>query len=367
MGGTVIVLGAGATAGAEFSDGYSPPESASLREHCRRHPGAPWPALDGDFFEKLKHVQDDNPKHADLIARATADARWVAVGGTYPTLEGMFSYVKASERKNIGTAKINSRAPHLVRADLVKAIALQLGSALCNPHESDGNSVHYLCEHHSWLAGSNLGRDPQLDPKDVIISFNYDCLMDISLSRGANRWAAVRGYGVPVSGDVKAWTSGDAAASTEPCTQLLKMHGSLNWTLGSGGQIILTGQNYLDAESPCIVPPDWAKEDLDGEPFRTIWSKASSAFEHANSLVFIGYSMPATDLYVQALIRAARSRATHGLSTVVVVNPDDGAYHRTIQVVAKGLDAAVRFVRARSWTEFRSFPFGLWQTPNSPV
>ena len=86
--------------------------------------------------------------------------------------------------------------------------------------------------------------------------------------------------------------------------------------------------------TPAIIPPTYAK--LTGYPWlREIWHQAFEALCAARAIVFIGYSMPASDGFMRALIHAAlASRTGADGPKVVVVDPDDDTrcrYMKTFQ------------------------------------
>jgi hypothetical protein len=62
--------------------------------------------------------------------------------------------------------------------------------------------------------------------------------------------------------------------------------------------------------TPAIVPPTYAK--LQGYDWlRAIWSTAFGAIQDARTLIFIGYSLPASDGFMRAMFQAALAARTH--------------------------------------------------------
>jgi hypothetical protein len=109
--------------------------------------------------------------------------------------------------------------------------------------------------------------------------------------------------------------------------KLLKLHGSINWFPKRGSQRpysvdsmmhfedwylkstrveeSTTIKDHLETE-PFIVPPVLTKQDLVEEPIlRLVWSHALKKLSEADEVVFIGYSMPVTDIAASFLFTEA--------------------------------------------------------------
>ncbi|MCA8914663.1 MAG: SIR2 family protein [Planctomycetes bacterium] len=355
MGGTVIVLGAGATRGADFRGPHQ-----NGRPLPARHAGAPLPALDGDFFDRLQEIGE--PDHRQLVDTVTADARWVAKGSVYPTLEEMFTFVEAAQALEGAPTKflINETKPSRVRSRLLAAVALQLGSALCRPNPGKGNDAFYHCKNHLWLAKPSKHGGAGLAAADTIISFNYDCLIDYALARVSQAWSAKQGYGTDTE-EWERWTPGEGRDAPTNSLKLLKLHGSLNWLdrKDKKAPIRLSHHNYSDVRRPKLIPPEWNKQ-TDDQPFKRIWHQALQAIRDARSMVVIGYSMPTTDLSAQVMFRAARQAASGCLEMLVVVNPDDSAAQRIVRTIDDG-PGGTAVIRLKHWKDFVELPTGIWR------
>ncbi len=181
------------------------------------------------------------------------------------------------------------------------------------------------------------------------ITFNYDDLLDEALGTTLS-WAPDFGYGFPCR-----------AASTLLTLRydmhhiarmlLLKLHGSVNWRVAlgqprpfltnsilhfgrwhSGSQGIgATDVEYLkDVEpfldpEPFIVPPVLSKADLSVHPvLARVWEVALSSLKQATSVVFIGYSMPLTDVSTGFLFREGLTHLPSTQITVVDLSPEPG-------------------------------------------
>lgn len=151
----------------------------------------------------------------------------------------------------------------------------------------------------------------QLRSRDAVVSFNYDCVFELSLP-ASRRWAY------------------EGLEDTRQCLRILKPHGSLGWTLTDS--TISRTDSLLDA---VIVAPTHLKfvattdrsevslrGYLDQAPqLAEIWSAMERQMRRAKAIVFIGYSFPVADLYFSSLLRsvlAERGRAP----AIVLVNPD---------------------------------------------
>lgn len=160
---------------------------------------------------------------------------------------------------------------------------------------------------------------------------------------------------------------------------LCKLHGSINFfegegedtlrasvELGDGSDIGDTGggafrdepaiaamgaiQVVLEATtprlSPAIVPPSFSKLHRSSW-LRSTWQAALQALSSAQDIIFIGYSLPPSDGYMEALLLAAQMFRDPGRSqTVTVVDPRPAATYARLYpnvcLVAEGFSDAVR-------------------------
>ena len=174
------------------------------------------------------------------------------------------------------------------------------------------------------------------------VTFNYDDILDSVLfkmscepssSRGGtvdpegHRWGPSAGYGFscPPSTEL----AGGLGTERWRAMLLLKLHGSINWRLRHGstgphvpGSILHHEQWYQDtheqvddetslqlAAEPFIVPPVLMKAELIDQPvLRIVWALAFGALQLATEVVFLGYSLPVTDIAARVLFREAISR-----------------------------------------------------------
>ena len=85
---------------------------------------------------------------------------------------------------------------------------------------------------------------------------------------------------------------------------------------------------------PALIPPTYAKLARKNW-LRSMWKRAFLAFENASKIIFIGYSMPATDGFIRALINASFARR-HNQPDIFVIDKSDKVHER-YQILFKEL------------------------------
>ena len=106
---------------------------------------------------------------------------------------------------------------------------------------------------------------------------------------------------------------------------LLKLHGSLNFTAPRSKELITNPCKAV--VDPYILPP--ISNKTASRAGETMWQQALGKLRNAKNVVFVGYSLPVTDSYMQFFIKAALG-PNRGLEKIVVVdpvldwNPDEG-------------------------------------------
>ena len=152
-------------------------------------------------------------------------------------------------------------------------------------------------------------RDRVVRENAVIVSFNWDLVLD-QLILGDNLNASSYGLSQTLSeGPV-----------------LLKPHGSLNWFERNPGRFITDKKRTLifrrkrstrvyaflefrapvttaDREYPPLIVPPLYSKDFTKPAFTTLLQNCSAFLSTASRVTFIGYSMPATDLHAQLIMR----------------------------------------------------------------
>lgn len=160
----------------------------------------------------------------------------------------------------------------------------------------------------------------RLEDKDTVVTFNYDLLIEESFEPG-NLWTPINGYGDKAQGKRSDWCrlwleKHECKTLTKSRILLLKLHGSLNWTLYNNRTIRLKPRPYVvrtkNAEPVVdkisVLPPGWNKR-IDTNPYKLFWREARLRLERCKTLVILGYSLPETDLLAHALFaEVVRSR-----------------------------------------------------------
>jgi len=187
---------------------------------------------------------------------------------------------------------------------------------------------------------------------DTIITFNYDMLIEESISDDGAHWDPSDGYGFTASGTTLDWarrwrSQHGTVRSRKTEFRLLKLHGSVNWTLYKTNKVrlkprpyVVRARNGAPVFDKCsILPPGWHKR-IDISPYRQLWRKARLELEKCSSLAIIGYSLPETDLIAHALLaevcrlRAARK---HYLKHLHIADPNEQVIDRFSALFAPAL------------------------------
>lgn len=209
---------------------------------------------------------------------------------------------------------------------LIELVAVTISKALEGP----------ACSKHKKLAES-------LRTGDMVISFNYDILMDNAL-RDSGKLTDY-GYLVPFQKafEDQQWTRSDDAPSQ---VVLLKLHGSLNWLRCSycGSYFLMRSRKmgpwYVSLPDNCpkcrmprdylervIVPPVLTK-DYSAHPINFLWSEASRRLSQVREIVVIGYSFPPTDFATEALLRIGLPWTIQKEVQFSIVNTDEKVFER---------------------------------------
>lgn len=339
----VMLFGAGATRGA-FRDRVPPPP------------------LDQDFFDVAGQLIGRGTRR--LAARITRDVfeLYGRVSGI-----GLEQYFRDIEtRAEIGRfAKSKNKPKDWERRqreleELIRRVVLH---TTCE-FEKGAAKVHDSPVHREILRHVRSG--------DTLITFNYDTLIEESLPSGAAYWDPGDGYGVDASGRTyewaKAWKSRRTAAPRlHSDVHLLKLHGSVNWTLLSTSKVRLKPRPYVVRsrrgapvfDKCSVLPPGWHKR-IDKNPYRQLWREARLKLEGCTSLAIIGYSLPETDLLAKALFaEVSRLRATRKqfLEHLYVADPSDSVRSRLVNLFVPALGPKGRVYRyddvehlSRAWS-----------------
>jgi hypothetical protein len=204
-----------------------------------------------------------------------------------------------------------------LRQDLTYLIEQTLGAAMARGLPAPGGP------HERFVGGlvSPFGEKPPFGDKVrpvVLFSLNYDTLLDRAL-KGAGLEPDY-GFGRLDLGERRSnLPTGAPSPSPAPNTiPLLKLHGSLNWARCPACDHVEVLAHPLDPQtgspscSRCgcpsldrlIISPTWLKR-YTATQLRHVWDLALEALQFAESLTFIGYSLPPNDVAVAQFLRRA--------------------------------------------------------------
>jgi hypothetical protein len=322
----VILLGAGATRGALGERSILPP-------------------LDRDFIDIARQIKGHGtPKLASRVAKDVFDL-YGHVSGV--GLEQYFPEIEA--RGEIGIfAKSKNKPKDWKRRqraleELIRRVLIQTSTDLKSKEKATYRGIFRHVQ-----AG------------DTIITFNYDTVIEESIPSDFTLWNPKDGYGVPASGVTKDWSRNwlkdrNLTSAHKSACHLLKLHGSLNWTLYQTNMVRLKPRPYVVStrsgrtryDKCAILPPGWHKR-IEIYPYRQLWRKARLKLESCSSLAIIGYSMPETDLLARALLaEASRMRAARKqyLKYLHVADPSDPVKERFVSLFASALGSKGRVYR----------------------
>lgn len=189
-----------------------------------------------------------------------------------------------------------------------------------------------------------------LDYHAHVITFNYDlllenyvdaeqeCRMRSGTPEHERQFHVGYSYGFPALTQYDGRILRSDKGLPDASMQFLKLHGSINWFAASGSGRHLTCDEILVMpvhsrasalrhydlmfeRQPLIVPPILDKSSaLQSAAFNLIWARAARLVSLAETIVFIGYSLPPTDYYADFLFRHVPASAK-----VIIVDFVDSA------------------------------------------
>jgi hypothetical protein len=347
----LFVFGAGATRGCSFVD---PTNFACL------------PPLDRDFFTQLQRVS--NPKHTDSVRAVMRDVVELFGSNFDVTMETVFTTLEHNIRMLRTTGihwDYDLQQLREKRDRLEQAIAAVLEESLTENLAGASSLSPRECAYHAEFVARVL------EARDVILTFNYDCVLDFALKRyGSDKWNARYGYGFNLGKSRDLLTGAGFWQPEAPCPQpetvkFFKLHGSLHFkisTASSPPEVTLKQRPYTKQAGTklefSIIPPEWMKQ-FDSPAFSRIWSHASNSIHQTRHIILIGYSLPATDLHSTALFRTSVRR--NYLRSVVVVNPNRETRRRIRSVLQRGLTSETVVLSFDSLAEFLAVDRSVWE------
>lgn len=291
---TVIILGAGASA----SEG-APIQSALFRDYfkfLKSHPTTIYHSMNLEltaFFDSMFNI-DINRDDLDGIE--------------FPTFEEVLGVIDLAIRRNESFKEfdLESMATNGNRLRQIRVYLVLLMAKIIKEKLEYGRGIH------STLI-SNL-RANRLINQVSFISTNYDILIDNTLSSSNH---ALLNYGVEFT---NYYRENNWPRPLNNATNLLKIHGSLNWLYCSTcntltytpfekGVVRLVDDfgscSCPTCESvilPIIVPPTYFK-DMTNVFLNEIWHKSEQELRKAKHIIFCGYSFPDADIHIKYLLK----------------------------------------------------------------
>lgn len=197
-------------------------------------------------------------------------------------------------------------------SDLINSFTRVVAKTLEETVVFEKNSQNEPAPTHEYAALAELISDIMNDSgAATVLTFNYDIALDFAISKTRRMWPA---YHIP----------GEKLSENRRPVSLLKLHGSLNWTIKDGRPISVDVSNSnlfdnltnglyrcriasklsqiadVDNAAPLIVPPTWNKSRHQ-ESISSVWREAGRALSGAESIYVCGFSMPPTDQFFKYL------------------------------------------------------------------
>jgi hypothetical protein len=177
----------------------------------------------------------------------------------------------------------------------------------------------------------------QLRPGDIVITFNWDSLIE----------RALLALGRPF----------DLNDRTRDQVTILKLHGSLSWVLVPDGvrladpsavdwlsdRVCRTkDHSYYDVwdsldQAPFIIPPVISKRPPTAPFLEHLWREAFAALVEAGPVVIIGYSLPSDDLQARTLLRSGLYPRLAPQKSCMIVDPDPLVGSRYFSLVSNSI------------------------------
>lgn len=306
----VLIIGAGASKGVFDNEDIPPP-------------------VDAEFFEMAKRITGNG---TERLVRTVLHNIFELYGKTYNVgLEKYYADIEARRDVSAIAPKPKRRYEWGKRinalVELIRRVYIHTTTEL-----RQGLRYHKKASYYDKIF------DLLSVNEDSIISFNYDLVIEEALPRTI--WNPKTGYGISIS-NIQGWHY--KLEQEQNSLKLLKLHGSINWNKMQGGGMRLHSKRYYMAprgykprkEKFDILPPGMHKT-IDRQPYTDLWKNAGKVLNECKALIFIGYSMPDTDMLAKSLfLETVRWRgAKNGLSNIVIVNPDKEVQSKLLNLFA---------------------------------
>jgi len=342
---TTIIIGAGASRGA----------ISALK------PGNIKPPLNRDYFEMLArfvNVQKGTNRSSFKRLNSFIDATFLASQQS-PTMEEVFNVLFMSKdipeifRKERGRVR---KPGYRVEISDYLSLFIKLFRHIQSEHYKRKGINHYnkLASH--------------LSKEDVLISLNYDTLLDVALCD--HGWSPKMGYGFEAGSKIEYV---DIKKQTDPNlahVKLIKPHGSLNWFAKGSIQrldemlsnrppskiVISRAPPVYDIRRKRLIrffiPPLYAKF-FNNKFWKRLWHNCYISLKEAECLIFLGCSLTATDYHLSAILsKIVKERKNKRFKKIIIVDKSTKTIKR-IKKIFRGCSQG-GYPKYKTFAEFAS-------------
>jgi len=167
----------------------------------------------------------------------------------------------------------------------------------------------------------------RLRQNDTIMSFNYDRVIELLSPRIPGEGGVSYGWGVHVAGIDRTTVERDREeeARMAGLPTLLKLHGSVDWTLSNGlVEQCDWSRNLLSAPNvPAIATPGPEKVNMAQSFFDRLWTAAEDSLKTADEIYLLGFRFPESDAHPrEKLLAALLENNVTNLKVNTVLGPD---------------------------------------------
>ena len=157
------------------------------------------------------------------------------------------------------------------------------------------------------LVGTYYGTEKNLNRQGIEVRYSADAIDNIRLKAQQGQWRKDIGSNPTRGTMLREFTKSEDPNSFDLLTiEILKLHGSLNFPRPDFAKDVLTTnleKLIYPLDDPLILPPVFNK--LTTSVGKDVWSHALQVLRSCKNLTICGYSLPATDIYMQYFLKAA--------------------------------------------------------------
>ncbi|EQD24445.1 MAG: hypothetical protein D084_Lepto4C00437G0005 [Leptospirillum sp. Group IV 'UBA BS'] len=198
--------------------------------------------------------------------------------------------------------------------------------------DNPANPTNLTIDRFKFYVGHMVGVWGETPYRDnTFITFNYDLLLEEALQKWEIPFRYDGLHGTPMVKYDQSAKELEENANLEDVVFLLKLHGSMNWSLDQLPKPNHIFYDFKDvpirsyqaggAQELLLAPPVWDKGTARiGHPLSGIWSNAIRKIQTATRIIVIGYSLPLADAHFRYLM-AAGLQNNISLREIVFVNP----------------------------------------------